>query len=132
MKRIITVVCVILVSLSLIGCSKSSTKKMLIGKWELVSGEGENYGIALSFENNGAMYFGLEGLVSDYKSSEEILEAMEQLTALVDIKYKLLSEREMEITVSAFLGLAKEVSVVEYALSGDNLIFDGSVYKRIA
>ena len=56
---------------------------------------------------------------------------MKGLEMLMKIKYKIKSDTEMEITVSAMLGLAKESTTVAYSLDGDTLVFDGATYTRV-
>lgn len=58
-------------------------------------------------------------------------EAMQGLDALMSIDYKVISDTEMEITVSAMFDLAKESTKVTYSLEGDTLTFDGAVYTRV-
>ena len=49
----------------------------------------------------------------------------------MSIDYKIKSDTEMEVTVSAFMGLAKETTTVSYTLDGDSLTFDGATYTRV-
>ena len=66
------------------------------------------------------------------KTEDELAEGMlEGLDMLVNIEYKIISDTEMELTVSAFLGLASESDTVEYRLDGDTLEFDGATYTRL-
>ena len=53
------------------------------------------------------------------------------LDMLITIKYKIKSDTEMEVTVSAMFGLAKETTTVSYKLDGDTLSFDGADYQRV-
>ena len=50
---------------------------------------------------------------------------------LMSMEYKIKSDTEMEITMKALLGLAKESATVKYQLDGDTLIFDGATYTRV-
>ena len=59
-------------------------------------------------------------------------EAFEALDVLYTIKYKVLSDTKMQLTISVFGGLGgKETVEVEYMLKGDTLEFDGATYRRI-
>ena len=49
----------------------------------------------------------------------------------MSIEYKIKSDTEMEVTVSALFGLQKESTTVTYSLDGDTLEFDGAVYTRV-
>ena len=53
------------------------------------------------------------------------------MNALYTIKYKVKSDTEIEVTISAMLGLAKESTTVEYSLDADTLVFDGATYIRV-
>ena len=53
------------------------------------------------------------------------------LGMLMSIEYDIKSDTEMEITVSAMFGLAKESETITYALDGDTLTFDGATYTRV-
>ena len=49
----------------------------------------------------------------------------------MSIEYKIKSDTEMEVTVSALFGLSKESSTIAYSLDGDTLVFDGATYTRV-
>ena len=49
----------------------------------------------------------------------------------MSIEYKIKSDTEMEITMKALFGLAKEKTVIPYSLDGDTLVFDGNTYARV-
>lgn len=100
----------------------------LVGTWQLTDGEAAEYGWGLKFNKDGTMTFATGG---DEKSQKEMDEAFESLQALYKIKYKVKSDTKMEITMSAFMGMAKESNDVEYTLDGDTLVFDGATYTRI-
>ena len=51
--------------------------------------------------------------------------------ANMSIKYEIKSDTEMEITMSALMGLKKEKVTVTYKLDGDTLEFDGATYSRV-
>lgn len=129
MKKTLVILLVVIMIFSLASCS--GNKKAIIGTWELVDKETETeYGMGIEFTKDGKLRYGLaddslSGLGSEWE------EAMEGLEALMSIEYKVKSDTEMEITVSAFLGLGEETTIVPYTLDGDTLVFDGAEYKRV-
>ncbi|MBR3962366.1 MAG: hypothetical protein IKK14_02445, partial [Oscillospiraceae bacterium] len=60
--------------------------------------------------------------------SEEDLAALD---FLMKMEYKIKSDTEMEVTMKALMGLAKEKVTVTYSLDGDTLVFDGVTYTRV-
>ena len=105
--------------------------------WQIVDTEtATEYGVGIEFTKDGKMRYGLtedslEGLTGGEATSEDWADAMEGLEALMSIEYKIKSDTEMEITMSAFLGLAKETATVTYKLDGDTPTFDGATYSRV-
>lgn len=114
-------------------CGKSSNEKAIIGAWQLVDTELEaEYGLGIEFEKDGTLRYGFtEDVLESLTNGEVSDDALEGLDMLMKIEYDILSDTEMEITVSALFGLAKESDTVSYSLSGDTLIFDGATYTRI-
>lgn len=114
-------------------CGKSSNEKAIIGAWQLVDTELETeYGLGIEFEKDGTLRYGFtEDVLESLTNGEVSDDALEGLDMLMKIEYDILSDTEMEITVSALFGLAKESDTVSYSLSGDTLIFDGATYTRI-
>lgn len=126
--------------LSMIFCLTAcggSAKKELVGTWHIVDEEtATEYGIGIEFTKDGKLRYGLtedmfRGLTNEEMSDKEWEEAMEGLDMLMSIEYDVKSDTEMEITVSAMFGLAKESAVIPYRLEGDTLTFDGAVYTRV-
>ena len=92
--------------------------------------------MALKFTEDGKMRYGLtqdviSGLTGGEATKEDMADAMKGLEALMSIKYKVKSDTEMEITMSALMGLKKEKVTVTYKLDGDTLEFDGATYSRV-
>ncbi len=132
MKKWIALLLAALLMLSLVGCGGG--KNGLVGKWQIVDAEtATEYGLGIEFTKDGELHYGLTADVlaglTEEEVSDEDLEAA--LGALMTIKYKVKSDTEMEITISAMLGLAKETATVEYKLDGDTLFFDGATYTRV-
>lgn len=122
--------------LLMIGCGGGKNKSEIVGFWEITDDEnsGVTYGVGLEFRKDGTMYIGLskDNLAEFTDMTEkEIEQAMEGLGYLYKITYDIKSDTEMEITVSAMMGLAKEKTDVTYSLSGDTLVLDGTTYKRV-
>ena len=133
MKKLLAFVLAALLLLSLAACS-GGNEKDIVGMWQIVDADtATEYGMGIEFTKDGLMHYGVtEDMLEDLGSSTEAwAEAMEGLGYLMKIKYKIRSDTEMEITVSALMGLAKEKATVSYELDGDTLIFDGAVYKRV-
>ena len=86
----------------------------------------------MRFTKDGKLRYGLTEDVLEGLEVEEndMDDAMEGLEMLMTIEYEVLSENEMEVTASAFMGLASESATIAYSLDGDTLEFDGATYKR--
>ncbi len=121
--------------LSLAACAGGGggQKAALIGTWKAVDTETETeYGLGIEFLKDGKMRYGLtEDIFAGIAEGKEGDEIMAGLDMLMTIKYKIISDTEMEITASTLFGLAKESAVVEYRLEGDTLMFDGATYTRV-
>ena len=132
-KKILVLVLALLMLVSLCACG-GGNKKAIVGMWQIVDMDTETeYGMGIEFTKDGKMRYGLtEDVLEDLGSDEDAWEeAMEGLEYLMSIEYKVKSDTEMEITMKALLGLAKEKITVPYELKGDTLTFDGAVYKRV-
>jgi len=136
MKKLLAITVALLMVITLTACGGGNEKK-IIGMWQIVDTETETeYGMGIEFTEDGKMRYGLtedslEGLTGGEATSEDWADAMEGLEALMSIEYEIKSDTEMEITMSAFLGLAKETASVTYKLDGDTLTFDGATYSRV-
>lgn len=131
-KKILVLVLALLLLVSLCACG--GNKKAIVGMWQIVDVEtATEYGMGIEFTKDGKMRYGLtEDMLEDLGSDTDAWEeAMEGLEYLMSIEYKVKSNTEMEITVSALFGLAKEKTTVPYELKGDTLTFDGATYKRV-
>ena len=130
MKRLLALFLAAMMLLSLTACGGSENEKNIIGTWELVDKETETeYGLGIEFTKDGEMRYGLTEEVLTSLTGDEDVDAA--LDMLMSIKYEIKSDTEMEITVSAMFGLAKESTTVTYELSGDSLTFDGVTYQRV-
>ena len=136
MKRFFTFLLAVLVILSLSACG-SSNKKDIVGTWHIVDEDtATEYGIGIEFTKDGKLRYGLteemfRNLADEDMSDSEWDDAMEGLDMLMSIEYDVKSDTEMEITVSAMFGLAKEKTTIPYSLEGDTLTFDGATYTRV-
>ena len=109
------------------GCG--GNKSNIVGTWQIVDEKMvTEYGIGMQFTEDGKLRY---GLTKENLSEIDGKEVAEGLDALMSIEYKVKSNTEMEITISAIFGLAKESSTVTYELNGDTLTFDGTKYVRV-
>lgn len=136
MRKIFAVVLALVLVLSLAACGGGGgNKKSIVGTWHIVDEETETeYGLGIEFTKDGKLRYGLtEEMLSELSDgdSQDAKDAMEGLDMLMSIEYKIKSDTEMEVTVSAMFGLAKESDTISYALDGDTLTFDGATYTRV-
>ena len=130
MKKLLTLLLVVTMLLSCAACG--GNKKDIIGTWKIVDTETETeYGFGLQFTKDGKLRYGLTEDMLASLSDEDWEETMEGLDVLMSIEYDVKSDTEMEVTVSALFGLAKESTMVPYELDGDTLVFDGATYTRM-
>ena len=131
-KKLLALALALLLLISICACG--GNKKDIVGMWQIVDADSATeYGVGIEFTKDGQLRYGvtedmLEDLCSDSDAWEE---AMEGLEYLMSIEYKVKSDTEMEITMKALFGLAKEKVTVPYELKGDTLTFDGAAYKRV-
>lgn len=136
MKKITAFTLALVLILSLVACG-GGNKKGIIGTWQIVDEEtATEYGLGLEFTKDGKLRYGLTedvlaGLTDGEADAEDWEDAMKGLDMLMSIEYKVLSDTEIEVTISALLGLAKEKTTVPYTLEGDKLTFDGATYTRV-
>lgn len=132
MKRIFALFLAVCLLLSLTACG-SGKKKAIVGTWELVDKETQTeYGLGLEFTRDGKLRYGLtEDVLEELAGGEDAEDALAGLDMLMTIAYKIQSDTQMEITMKALFGLAKEKVTVNYALDGDSLTFDGVTYQRV-
>lgn len=135
MKKLFALLLAAVMILSLTACGGNKNEKAIIGTWHIVDEETETeYGLGIEFTEDGKLRYGLTeeiltGLTDgDAKDAEDALEGLDML---MSIEYEIKSDTEMEITVSAMFGLAKESETISYALDGDTLTFDGATYTRV-
>lgn len=128
MKRLLAILLAAVLLLSLTACG--GNKKDIVGTWELVDKETQTeYGLGLEFTKDGKLHYGLtEDDLTTLTGDEDVDKA---LSYLMSIEYKIKSDTEMEITMKALFGLAKEKTVIPYSLDGDTLVFDGNTYARV-
>ena len=136
MKKLIAIILVLALALSLAACG-GGNKKAIVGAWQLVDESAETtYGFGLEFKKDGTLVYGLTSdmmnqLSEDDMSEDEWEDALEGMSYLMKIEYKVKSDTEIEIKVSAMFGLASEKTMVPYSLEGDTLTFDGATYTRV-
>ena len=133
MKKLLAILLAAMMLLSLTACGKNSNERAIVGTWQLVDTELETeYGLGIEFEKDGTLRYGFtEDVLAGITDGEVSDEALEGLDMLMKIEYEIKSDTEMEITVSAMFGLAKESDTVTYELNGDTLVFDGATYTRV-
>ena len=130
MKKLLAIVLAALMLLSLAACGSSGNKQAIIGTWKLVDEETQTeYGLGLQFTKDGKLRYGLTADDLTTLTGDEDVDMA--LSYLMSIEYKIKSDTEMEVTVSALFGLQKESTTVTYSLDGDTLEFDGAVYTRV-
>jgi len=127
---------VLIMVFTLSACGNSN-KKNIVGTWQIIDeATATEYGIGIEFTKDGKLRYGLTedilaSLSGGEASDKEVEEALEGLDMLMKITYDIKSDTEMEVTVSAMFGLAKESTTIPYKLDGDTLTFDGAKYKRV-
>ena len=132
MKKIFAMVLVLVMVFALASCGGSKNEKNIVGVWKLVDTETETeYGLGIEFTKDGKLRYGLTEEVFEAIGGGDTEDVMDGLDLLMSIEYEIKSDTEMEITMKAFLGLAKEKTDVSYALNGDTLTFDGAEYTRV-
>ncbi len=132
MKKILALLLVLCIAFTFTACGKSSNEKAIIGVWKLVDTELETeYGLGIEFTKDGKLRYGLtEDVLEGLAEGEDTDALMDGLEMLMNIEYDVKSDTEMEVTVSAMFGLAKESTMITYSLNGDTLTFDGASYTR--
>ena len=132
MKKIFAMVLVLVMVFALASCGGSKNEKNIVGVWKLVDTETETeYGLGIEFTKDGKLRYGLTEEVFEAIGGGDAEDVMDGLDLLMSIEYEIKSDTEMEITMKAFLGLAKEKTDISYALNGDTLTFDGAEYTRV-
>ena len=132
MKKIFSMVLVLVMVFALASCGGSKNEKNIVGVWKLVDTETETeYGLGIEFTKDGKLRYGLTEEVFEAIGGGDAEDVMDGLDLLMSFEYEIKSDTEMEITMKAFLGLAKEKTDVSYALNGDTLTFDGAEYTRV-
>ena len=132
MKKIFAMVLVLGMVFALASCGGSKNEKNIVGVWKLVDTETETeYGLGIEFTKDGKLRYGLTEEVFEAIGGGDAEDVMDGLDLLMSFEYEIKSDTEMEITMKAFLGLAKEKTDVSYALNGDTLTFDGAEYTRV-
>ncbi|MBQ3257740.1 MAG: hypothetical protein IJA67_10030 [Oscillospiraceae bacterium] len=132
MKKIFALMLVLVMVFALVSCGGSKNEKDIVGVWKLVDTETETeYGLGIEFTDDGKLRYGLTADVFEAIGGDDAEDVMDGLDLLMSIEYKIKSDTEMEITMKALLGLAKETETIAYELNGDTLKFDGVEYTRV-
>lgn len=135
MKKLLAFALALALVPSLAACGGGGNRKNIVGTWQIVDEEtATEYGISLEFTKDGKMHYGLtEEILAGLTDgdAEDAKDALEGVDMLMSIEYKIKSDTEMEVTVSALFGLAKESETISYSLDGDTLTFDGAAYTRV-
>ena len=91
-----------------------------------------DFGMGIEFTEDGKLRYGFDAesleSIAGGANMDDVLGGMEML---VTIYYEVKSDTELELTVSALMGMKKESQTVEYSLDGDTLVFDGATYTRV-
>lgn len=128
MKKLLAIFLAAMMLLSLSACG-GGNKKDIVGTWHIVDETTQTeYGLGIQFEKDGTLRYGLTEEMFGEDVTEEDLAALD---ILMKMEYKIKSDTEMEVTMKALLGLAKEKVTVTYSLDGDTLVFDGVTYTRV-
>ena len=128
MKKLLAIFLAAMMLLSLSACG-GGNKKDIVGTWHIVDETTQTeYGLGIQFEKDGTLRYGLTEEMFGEDVSEEDLAALD---ILMKMEYKIKSDTEMEVTMKALMGLAKEKVTVTYSLDGDTLVFDGVTYTRV-
>ena len=128
MKKLLALFLAAMMLLSLSACG-GGNKKDVVGTWHIVDETTQTeYGLGIQFEKDGTLRYGLTEEMFGEDVSEEDLAALD---ILMKMEYKIKSDTEMEVTMKALMGLAKEKVTVTYSLDGDTLVFDGVTYTRV-
>lgn len=135
MKKILAVCICFVMVFALVGCGGVADAKQsaIVGVWHAVDEETDSeYGLGIEFTKDGKLRYGLtEDVFSQLADGADVDDAMAGLDMLMSIEYKIVSDTDMQVTVSALFGLASESETVAYSLDGDTLTFDGAVYTRV-
>ena len=132
MKKIFAMVLVLVMVFALASCGGSKNEKNIVGVWKLVDTETETeYGLGIEFTKDGKLRYGLTEEVFEAIGGGDAEDVMDGLDMLMSIEYEIKSDTEMEVTVKALFGLAKESETITYELKGDTLKFDGAEYTRV-
>lgn len=128
MKKLLAILLAAILLVSLCACG-GGNKKDIVGTWHILDETTQTeYGIGIQFEKDGTLRYGLTEEMFGEDVTEEDLAALD---ILMKMEYKIKSDTEMEVTMKALLGLAKEKTTVTYSLEGDTLVFDGVTYTRV-
>ena len=120
MKKLLALFLAAMMLLSLSACG-GGNKKDVVGTWHRVDETTQTeYGLGIQFEKDGTLRYGLTEEMFGEDVSEEDLAALD---FLMKMEYKIKSDTEMEVTMKALMGLAKEKVTVTYSLDGDTLVF---------
>ena len=132
MKKIFAMVLVLVMVFALASCGGSKNEKNIVGVWKLVDTETETeYGLGIEFTKDGKLRYGLTEEVFEAIGGGDAEDVMDGLDLLMSFEYEIKSDTEMEVTVKALFGLAKESETITYELKGDTLKFDGAEYTRV-
>ncbi len=130
MKKLFALLLALMMVFALAACGNHANQKAVVGAWQLVDQETQTeYGLGIQFTEDGKFYYGLTS--DDLTSLTGDADVDKALSYLMSIEYEVISDTEMEMTISAVFGIQKETSTVTYSLNGDTLEFDGAVYKRV-
>lgn len=135
MKKIVAFTLALVLALCLTACGGGGNKQAIIGAWHITDeASATTYGIGIEFTKDGKLRYGLTedtlASLSDM-SEKEAAESLAALDSLFTMEYKIKSDTEMDVTMKALFGLAKETTTVSYSLNGDTLEFDGATYSRV-
>ena len=109
MKKLLALFLATMMLLSLSACG-GGNKKDVVGTWHIVDETTQTeYGLGIQFEKDGTLRYGLTEEMFGEDVSEEDLAAPD---FLMKMEYKIKSDTEMEVTMKALMGLAKEKALM--------------------
>lgn len=130
MKRLIALICAVSAVLLLAtACSGGS----IVGKWNLVEGDGGSYGKYLEFNEDGSMSYDYSALLNEDQALDpaEYEQAANMLKQFIVNAYAVDTDRKIiRISSASLFAEEPDLQEYEYSLSGDTLILNGWKYQR--
>lgn len=131
MKKFAVITAIVL-AIAMLLCACGPKEGGVVGTWKAAEGTGSSdFGAAFRLTADGKVSFDIDvdaiGLDAEQKAAYTIAKAA---MSLVKMTYKVVSDSEMEMTMS-MLGLTQTEKVSYKLVDEDTLIFDGKTYTRV-